>query len=222
MIQHQTFEHNKHGIDYFVGDLHGHYSLLMRELDSVGFDDKKDRLFATGDIIDRGPEPLECVGLLDQKWFNSVIGNHEQMLILGLDDSIARKLHLRNGGGWIERLSSQELELIASKLKERMSLAMTIDTAQGKVGVIHAEAPSDWLALNDPVDRDLYLWPTEQYHVATSKRSKPVANIDITIHGHVNCSYVTEGRNQLWIDTLVQSGRLTVLSTAQAFNKLQP
>lgn len=66
---------------YIVGDLHGCYSLLMQELKKIDFDFENDLVICTGDLVDRGVENLECISLLDQPWFFTVRGNHEEMCI---------------------------------------------------------------------------------------------------------------------------------------------
>ena len=72
---------NTKGEDYIVSDIHGMYYKLLNKLDSFGFDFSKDRLFSVGDIIDRGPDSLKCVELLNEPWFFTVRGNHEQAAI---------------------------------------------------------------------------------------------------------------------------------------------
>lgn len=76
----KTVEENVNGRDFVIGDLHGCYDELMSLLKYVSFDRTKDRLFSTGDLIDRGPKPKECLSLLKEKWFFSVFGNHEEII----------------------------------------------------------------------------------------------------------------------------------------------
>lgn len=71
---------NVEGRDFIVGDLHGCYDELLNLLSAVSFDIEKDRLISTGDLIDRGPKPVECMALLEQSWFHCVKGNHESLL----------------------------------------------------------------------------------------------------------------------------------------------
>lgn len=68
---------------YIVGDLHGCYSLLMKELQQINFNFETDLLVCTGDLVDRGPENIQCVSLLDEEWFCAVRGNHEELCIKG-------------------------------------------------------------------------------------------------------------------------------------------
>lgn len=77
----QKFERNTKGKDYIVGDIHGMYHLLIYALESkLNFNFENDRLFAVGDLIDRGENSVECLDLLNQSWFHSIMGNHEEML----------------------------------------------------------------------------------------------------------------------------------------------
>lgn len=72
---------NHVGRDFVVGDIHGCYSTLIKLLEKIEFHKGRDRLFSVGDLVNRGPDSIECLGLLKQPWFFSVRGNHEQMLI---------------------------------------------------------------------------------------------------------------------------------------------
>ena len=51
----RRFSTNPNGRDLIVGDLHGCVSKFRARLDEVGFDPARDRVFALGDLIDRGP-----------------------------------------------------------------------------------------------------------------------------------------------------------------------
>lgn len=77
----KTVPPNVEGRDFVVGDLHGCFDELTKLLMHVDFDPKIDRVFCTGDLIDRGPKSAECLSLLNKKWFFSVLGNHEDTLL---------------------------------------------------------------------------------------------------------------------------------------------
>ncbi|MCW8994392.1 MAG: protein phosphatase, partial [Psychromonas sp.] len=51
---HHHYQQNDQGRDFFVGDIHGKYGLLMLALSNVNFNANVDRLFSVGDLIDRG------------------------------------------------------------------------------------------------------------------------------------------------------------------------
>lgn len=65
--------------DFCIGDIHGCYSELMRLLDKLGYDEKRDTLWLTGDLIGRGPEPLKTISFILQHraGIRPVLGNHD-------------------------------------------------------------------------------------------------------------------------------------------------
>lgn len=137
----KRFPRNLHGRDFVVGDVHGHFELLQRLLDQVGFDPAADRLFGAGDLVDRGPYSPQVLDWLAKPWFASVRGNHEQLVIdvvLAGDD---RDLHFRNGGTWLYKLTPLTRERIARRLQQ-LPLVIEVELGEGRrAGIVHAEAP---------------------------------------------------------------------------------
>jgi serine/threonine protein phosphatase 1 len=74
-------EANTHGRDFIVGDLHGCVGYLDTLMRHVGFNESTDRLFSVGDLVDRGPNSVGAIGLLEMPWFYPVMGNHDAMLM---------------------------------------------------------------------------------------------------------------------------------------------
>jgi serine/threonine protein phosphatase 1 len=58
-----------------IGDLHGCYHEALDLLDKLAVT-QTDRVIFTGDLVDRGPFPSECVELAMQH--ESILGNHEE------------------------------------------------------------------------------------------------------------------------------------------------
>ena len=69
---------------WLMGDLHGCFALLMNRLRQLRFDPWADLLISVGDLIDRGPQSADCLGLLRCRWFRAVRWNHEQMALEAL------------------------------------------------------------------------------------------------------------------------------------------
>ncbi len=72
---------NPEGRDFVVGDLHGCRAMLDTLLAHARFDLAKDRLFSVGDLVDRGPDSMGCLEMLQESWFFPVLGNHDAMLL---------------------------------------------------------------------------------------------------------------------------------------------
>lgn len=67
---------------FFVGDVHGRYSLLMTALQEAGFQaERGDQVICAGDLVDGGSENEQVLALLDAPWFHSVLGNHDEFLL---------------------------------------------------------------------------------------------------------------------------------------------
>lgn len=146
---------NTAGRDFAVGDIHGCYDKLMVALDDVGFDRKVDRLFAVGDLVDRGRQNEQVVELLQEPWFYSVLGNHDQMLLDAVsnpEDDFYAIHHIQNGGAWYYGLPTDQQKDIVTLL-EGLPTAIEVMTKYGRVGIVHAQVlGNDWDAMVDSIE----------------------------------------------------------------------
>lgn len=64
---------------YCIGDIHGCHDEFVKLLNLIKFDDKSDELILTGDLIGRGPLPVETMQEIFRlgKCVKSVLGNHD-------------------------------------------------------------------------------------------------------------------------------------------------
>ncbi|WP_070094305.1 metallophosphoesterase [Pseudomonas monteilii] len=157
---------NQAGRDFVVGDIHFKTRELHKGLLALGFDKSVDRLIAVGDLIDRGSGMLDGLKLLGEPWFFTVKGNHEQMLI----DAYRANPHLpysAHGARWWMTIDDDSKPMIIDKL-DSLPIAIEVETAQGVVGVVHADVPVG-LAWNDftqslenPQIQDVALWGRER------------------------------------------------------------
>jgi len=88
---------------FAISDIHGCLKSFEALLKHIIFT-KKDELYILGDYIDRGPDSK---GVIDKIWslqesghtVHCLRGNHEQMLLDGLDNDVHFMSWVRNGGG---------------------------------------------------------------------------------------------------------------------------
>ena len=91
-----------------IGDIHARYEALRTVLEMASFDPDEDILYSTGDLCDRGREPVETLEFLSSlPGFRPVLGNHDIWLELFLLTGEVDFDWLYNGGvDTIRRLSS--------------------------------------------------------------------------------------------------------------------
>ena len=65
----------------FVGDVHGCHTELKGLLEMANFKPDSERLFFVGDLINRGPKPLEVLKLAYRLRASCVLGNHERSFL---------------------------------------------------------------------------------------------------------------------------------------------
>ena len=129
---------------FAVGDLHGCYNLLMTRLKTIGFDFENDLLVSVGDLVDRGPQNLECISLLEQPWFTAVRGNHEELCIHGLSSLAHKQCHVGNGGEWFYDLDSIQQKEIIQKF-EQLPIVLEVNHHDKKFGFVHGHIEeNDW------------------------------------------------------------------------------
>lgn len=74
--------------EYAVGDLQGCYDPFRRLLDKISYDPGKDRLWLTGDLVNRGPKSRRTLRFVKSlgKSAITVLGNHDLHLIALAND----------------------------------------------------------------------------------------------------------------------------------------
>lgn len=155
MIKH--LPKNINGKDFIVGDVHGYYDILMSALKHINFDKTKDRLFSVGDIVDRGPQCIKILSLLEEPWFYMVRGNHEQLMIDTLCKNeatvefIAASYYWYQCGGWWYRdLPDADKEYVKNYLPILNELPYIISVSEGtdRFNIVHAELTDDLMSDN--------------------------------------------------------------------------
>lgn len=203
----KRYSKNKTGRDYVVGDIHGCFTKLEEALELVNFDRATDRLFSVGDMIDRGPDSDDAVYyLVREKWFHAIRGNHEQMLLDGLNEDYpdAAAFHAKHGGKWFYELPLVERQCTALVLDE-LPLGIEVETDRGLIGLIHAEVPHcNWnefkelYADNKEHFESVAMWSRSRLARGTTRQ---VIGIDHVYVGHSTVSDVITLGNVTYLDT---------------------
>ncbi|QDE31296.1 metallophosphoesterase [Shewanella polaris] len=219
--QHIYNSANLVGKDYIVGDIHGQINLLYEQLLAQGFNFNTDRLFCTGDLISKGEQSIECLNLLTKKWFFAVMGNHEQLFLLGFQCASYWDCLRQKGGDWLSQ-HMQRFDLLIrwkTMIDIMMPLTRTIVVNGKSVGISHASATHNWKTLQSGAlsDEDIWhiLWsrPLHQLNSCVA-----IDEVDFVVHGHSSVEGVTRHHNRYWIDTFTLKQELTIIN----LNMLQP
>ena len=217
---------------FVVGDIHGCYLRLIEELRKAKFNFKKDLCIGVGDLVDRGAKSRRAVGLIDEDWFESVLGNHEQFCIDGLWDYRTEFYHKQpnNGGAWFYELDHDTKQLIVDKFKQ-LPVALEVNWRGKKYGFVHADVPvHDWellkeLLINDDLMigeersvKDYCLWNRGLVRLPPEEAAKiHIAQVDQVFLGHTVTERVKHVGNCTFLDTgaVFGGGELTVIKLGE-------
>lgn len=217
-----TFDVNTKGIDYIVGDIHGCFTKLQDKLDSVGFYPNKDRLFCTGDMVDRGDESHKALEWLSKPWFYSVMGNHELMLQSHVEGYLTAYQYGYNGGDWFVFLCDDNLKRDFYESFSELPIIIELNTAKGLVVIVHSQIVGTYyndfkkeLLSNDKEqsDRmlDVALWSRDRI---LKLQSNNIVGVHAVVSGHTPVDEPTILGNHYFIDTgACYDGYFTLLNT---------
>ena len=202
---------------FVVGDIHGAYSLLMAKLKEIKFNFNSDLLIAVGDLIDRGSENEKCIGLLNEHWFTSIKGNHEDFCYKGMmDDHIKFYHRMRNNGGeWFYNLPEDLMEHIGRRLNQ-LPILLEVKYKGKKFGFVHADVPvEDWELLKEMVINDDTQIDSERSVIDACLWSRRVVEMDSVTIAQVDNVFL----GHTVLPEIKQVGNCTFLDTGGVFKK---
>lgn len=204
---------------FVVGDIHGEITKLNDKLNEIGFNREVDTLISVGDLIDRGEDSLACLSLIQEPWFKSVRGNHEDLMINAIINESESHLAcwIQNGGGWYFNLN-QEDRMYANDLAKiadsELPYVIELNFKGKKIVICHADYPDNEYT-GEIDDHDLFniVWSRERIEsVKRCRPTEPIKGADLFVFGHTPLRKPYHVDNCLYIDTGAVFGKeLTIV-----------
>lgn len=196
---------------WVVSDIHGCYQWLMDALKRRHFNPYEDLLISVGDIIDRGPDCVKCLQLMDEKWFQAVRGNHEQMALDAIENNDFA-LWMSNGGIWFSALEDKRNALRLLNACRDLPHIIEITCANGLNVIAHADYPAAEYVWNKPVSAQRVLWDRDRLMGFMVGKGQGIQGADHFWFGHTPLDKRYDFNNLHYIDTgAVFDGFLTLV-----------
>jgi len=125
--------------DYAIGDIHACLDPLQRLLERLRFDPGSDRLWLTGDLVGRGPEPAATLRFIRQLGAaaESVLGNHDIHCLA----VAAGQGRLRANDQLETLLQADDRDELLTWLRQR---PLMVDLPDLPYALVHAGIPPQW------------------------------------------------------------------------------
>lgn len=198
------------GHRFLLSDIHGYWDKAEKALLKAGYNSERgDKIICIGDLIDGGNDSGFCLELIknDNRFITSLLGNHEYFLLNSASPDIFSKW-MMNGGSWI--LEPNELDKLEyyRSIVSSFPVAITIETAKGKLGLVHGSVPKQFKSWGDYVkaidnrqnlDKLVFdsCWSRHAYYL----EEHFLDDIQCVIVGHNTVKELTWRGSYLFIDT---------------------
>jgi serine/threonine protein phosphatase 1 len=162
-----------------IGDVHGHYNGLMHLMEIIA-PTSDDCVYFLGDLIDRGPDSCKVVEFVIQQHYQSLLGNHEQLLLEAFPDTQPSppdlQVWLHSGGQETVSSYGKNLALLLDHLAWFRKLPQYLDL--GDVWLVHAGVHPG-LSVEEQTSQEL-CWIRTEFHSIT----QPYFADKLIITGH--------------------------------------
>jgi len=125
---------------YAIGDVQGCLDHLQRLLEKIKFDPKKDKLWFSGDLVNRGPKSLETLQFIKDLGDSAltVLGNHDLHL---LAMSAGNMRYLKKDDSLKQVLNAPDCDELTSWLKQQKLIHTDKNL---KLSLVHAGIHPSW------------------------------------------------------------------------------
>ena len=150
---------------YALGDIQGCHDELVLLLDRINFDPADDRLWFTGDLVNRGPDSLKCLRFIKSLGQAAVVvlGNHDLHLLaaasqhkqLAAEDTLRQVLDAADSQDLLDWLryrplahydDTQNFLLIHAGLPPQWDLPMTLKAARDVEQMLRSDLHKEFFA----------------------------------------------------------------------------
>jgi len=204
---------------FVIGDIHSHYDQFIEVLDKAGFQNDKDILISLGDLVDRGPKPIEVVEkVMEIKNFIHILGNHDVWCYQFLKHNYKPNIWISQGGSSTVRAYSGKPELI-KKHRDFFKKARLYYIDEESRLFVHGGFNPDIPFKNQSDDKELLIWDRSLFKKAMEydRSDKKFDEFTEIYIGHTPTQFIHESLpvkySNLWmLDTGVYlSGILTIM-----------
>lgn len=198
-------------MQYLMSDIHGDLKSFKELLEYIDFN--SDRLIILGDVIDKGDNPMECLGLVrrlmkDYPGHIEIIkGNHELFASMYLGGILSERTWLTKDYGGkamlasLKRMSSEEIDDFKNFIDELPLYCEIVSPIYGRCIATHSGLHVDYIIRNDDgsinVTKSIeegYKTDPFEYMCSGDIHSMPTNDLDhFMIVGHVPCVYLEGG-----------------------------
>lgn len=163
-----------------VSDIHSNWPALR------AIDEPADMVMCLGDLVDYGPQPVECVRAIMERGWPVIKGNHDAAVAEGYRCGNYRHVGMDVREFNRDRLGVPEIEYLSN-----LPLSNTFEFAGARFHAVHA-------SLSDPLSR--YLFPFVDEKVW--KAELALAEADFVLMGHTHWPWI----HQFGTKTVINPG----------------
>lgn len=213
---------------YAVGDIHGRLDLFLALVDAIEADDAargtaETTIILLGDLVDRGPDSAGVIAaaraLARRRRVRILAGNHEEMMLDGMENAEILRHFLRHGGR--ETLLSYPVdhatyrELTVEETRQLMPELIPAEDLELLRGMEDMIVLGDYLFVHAGIRPGVPLPDQKVADLRWIREPFLSSNEDLgwcVVHGHTITGEPVLRRNRIGIDTgAYMSGRLTAL-----------
>ena len=134
------------------------------------------------------------MSLLDEKWFFSVLGDHEKLLLeINSSKLYLSELWYQNEGKWWQYLEN-ELKTKYFNLASKLPLSISVETNFENIGMVHTDYPS--YSRPPPEDCQNYI-----KRILWGRNNINISNIGFTISEHTPLESPKINGSRIFLDT---------------------